>query len=62
MILIKQSKNQYLTHYIPAAIIALVAPMGYLAPLGEWLLMAFLSLTLIIFTSIVFNKFHNNFH
>ena len=48
MILIKQSKNQYLTHYIPAAIIALVAPMGYLAPLGEWLLIAFLSLTLLL--------------
>ena len=48
MILIKQFKNHYLTHYIPAAIIALIAPMGYLAPLGEWLLMAFLSLTLLL--------------
>ena len=48
MTLIKLSKNQYLTHYIPAAIIALVAPMGYLAPLGEWLLIAFLSLTLLL--------------
>jgi len=48
MILTKQSKNQYLTHYIPAGVIALVAPMGYLAPLGEWLLIAFLSLILLL--------------
>ena len=48
MFMIKNINKDFLSKYIAPIIIACIAPMGYFAPIGEWLLIAFLALLTLI--------------
>ena len=48
MFMINNINKDFLSKYITPIIIACIAPMGYFAPIGEWLLIAFLALLTLI--------------
>ena len=40
--------DKYALNIIPSVIISLITPIGFFAPIGEWLLLALLGITLLI--------------
>jgi len=56
--MIKNINKDFLSKYIAPIIIACIAPMGYFAPIGEWLLITFLALSTLI--NFIFNSFKIN--
>jgi hypothetical protein len=52
--------NIRIFNYINYIIIACIVPIGYFAPLGEWLLISFLALTTIV--KLILNNFKINFY
>ena len=58
MFMIKNINKDFLSKYIAPIIIACIAPMGYFAPIGEWLLITFLALSTLI--SFIFNSYKVN--